>query len=142
VGPGMTEERSNKISKNDNIYYLGPIYDTIELSKIYSLSSVSCIPGEVGLGVNEAFLFGLPIVTTYIRPTSEMKLLFSDGENGLLFENGNQEDLKEKLLRLLSDKELLEKFSKKAKKSFEEKGKIEYMFDGFLNSVNFVLKNE
>ncbi|WP_419663330.1 glycosyl transferase, group 1 family [Desulfosarcina variabilis str. Montpellier] len=139
VGPGLPNELKDVILKKDNIFYLGPIYDNKILSEIYSISYLFCIPGEIGLGLNEAFLFGLPVITTYIRPTSEMYLLFNDHVNGMLVESGNIKDLKNKLMKLINNDELYIKLSKNAKKTFYDKGKIEYMFKGFYDSVKFVM---
>lgn len=143
VGPGMTDEMGEKVDNASNIYYLGPVYDMNELSEIYSMSDVFCIPGEIGLGINEAFLFGMPVVTTFIRPTSEMELLLKDQENGMLFEKDNKVDLRSKLQLLLNDEDVYDQYSKNAKMTFEEKAKIEYMRGGFLDSINYVLnKND
>jgi len=138
VGPGMSKEMQDTIKPHNNIYYMGPIYDLNILSEIYSLSDIFCIPGEIGLGINEAFLFGLPVVTTFIRPTAEMNLLFRENINGLLFEKDNELDLTKKLCYLLENDKVYEKFSQKAFESFINSAKIEYMFEGFLNAVNYV----
>ncbi|MBR9916566.1 glycosyltransferase family 4 protein [bacterium] len=139
VGPGMGDDMAEKINNQKNIYYPGPIYDINELSSLYSLADIFCIPGEIGLGINEAFLFGLPVVTTFIRHTSEMELLFQNNKNGLLFKRDDKSDLLKKLTILLEDDQVYKMFSDNAKKTFEEKAKIEYMRDGFLKSINFVL---
>lgn len=139
IGPGMPEKMEEQVNITCNIYYLGPVYDSKELSEIYSISDIFCIPGEIGLGINEAFLFGMPVVTTFIRPTSEMELLLKDEENGLLFERDNESDLFNKLTILLKDDQAYQRYAESAKQTFQEKAKIEYMRDGFLDSINYVL---
>lgn len=138
VGPGMDKEMFNIVHQRENIYYLGPVYDLEQLSDIYSISDVFCIPGEIGLGINEAFLFGLPVVTTEIRPTAEIKLLFKENINGLLYIMNDKNDLAKKLNLLLEDDDLYNKCSQEAFKSFEQNGKIELMYKGFYNSVRYV----
>ena len=49
------------------------------------------------------------------------KNIISDGENGILFQSENAEDLSEKMLSLLVDKPLQEKLRRTAKKTAEEK---------------------
>ena len=142
VGDGITQEMRNIINNNDNIYYLGPIYNLDTLSEVYSISDVFCIPGEIGLGLNEAFLFGLPVITTYIRETSEMYLLFKNNINGLLYKKDNVDDLADKLLYLLDNKNVRDEFSQNARKSFEENAKIEYMYDGFINAIKYLKNND
>lgn len=143
VGPGLTDTQKQLVDKADNIYYLNAIYDINKLSELYSCADIFSIPGHIGLGVNEAFLFNLPVITQDMDTdpklvSSEPKMLFIDGVNGLFF-SGTEEDLVRKITLLFDNDELRDELGKNAKKTFEEKAKIEYMRDGFLKSINFVL---
>lgn len=146
VGPGLSESEIENINSYSNIYYLGPIYDIEELSKIYNMSDIFCIPGHIGLGVNEAFLFGLPVVTADINndpklESSEPLMLIEDGYNGLYFDYGKGDDVEELsmcLLKILDSDEQLNRMSVNAKSTFYKRAKIEYMRDRFINAIKYV----
>ncbi len=56
------------------------------------------------LTIHEAFLAGIPVITTDLGGMAD---LVEDDKNGLRFERGNPEDLAEKMRRLIEDPELL-----------------------------------
>ncbi len=60
----------------------------------------------------EAMQQGLPVITTNIGGNPE---LIEDGDNGILIEHNNKEQLKEAILRLIADKGLQEKFRQSSK---------------------------
>jgi len=147
VGPGIDKGLKAKIEQCDNIYYLGPIYELDRLSELYSSSDLFCMPGHIGLGINEAFLFGLPVVTATIEPgtsmvSSEPLMLFRDKFNGLSFKPDDQNDFNRKLVYLLENDRERNRLSKNARKTFEEKAKIEYMFQGFLDAIEYVQRRD
>jgi glycosyltransferase involved in cell wall biosynthesis len=68
-----------------------------------------------GLVVQEAMSFGLPVVVSKIGALKEM---VSDGDNGLLVNPGNVEDLEKALIRLCEDSELRIRIGKNARHCF------------------------
>ena len=115
VGPGLSHTQEEIIKGASNIYATGAIYDIERLSLCYQLADIFCIPGHLGLGINEAFLFGVPVVTENMSNSndlvsSEPMMLFKDNYNGLFF-NGNANDLSEKLELLANNNELRDSFS-------------------------------
>ena len=56
VGDAMGYDLPRMI-KSPNIMYLGEIHDpqNLRISKLFRLADVFCIPGDVGLGLNQAF---------------------------------------------------------------------------------------
>lgn len=60
----------------------------------------------------ESQMYGTPVLGANIGGIPE---LISVGKTGELFESGDAEDLKEKILKLWDDKELTEKYSKNCK---------------------------
>ena len=145
VGPGVTEKQQERIEGCDNIHAVGGVYDQKILSAYFQAADAFCIPGHIGLGVNEAFLFGIPVVTARIGNdpdliSSEPIMLLKEGENCELFEKNSQEGLQKALHRILDDEDHLKSLKKAAKITFDEKAKIEYMRDGFINAINYVTK--
>ena len=69
--------------EHDFIRYVGPIFGERKTA-LFSISRVVVMPGMVGLGVVDAFHYGVPpIATTYPYHSPEIAYL-RDGDNGLL----------------------------------------------------------
>jgi glycosyltransferase involved in cell wall biosynthesis len=128
-----------KLIKKENIKYLGEIYDpkNLQVSKLYKMSDVFCIPGDVGLGLNEAFYWGLPVVTEDGLQPPEIHYLI-DGRNGFIVPENDIKELKEKILLLLNNDGMREQFSKHAKEDILREANIEKMFNGFLECVKTI----
>ena len=145
VGPGLSEKQQEIIQQSRNIFAVGGIYDQKHLSAFYQAANVFCIPGHIGLGVNEAFLFGIPVVTARIGDdpeliSSEPLMLLCEGENCELFEKNSFQGLKEALTQTLDNENHLAELKKHAKQTFNEKARIEYMRDGFIAAINHTLQ--
>ena len=68
------------------------------------MADVCAIPGHVGLGLNQAFLFGLPVVTLEGSQPPEIGYL-RHGENGFIDGEGDVETLRRRIFHLLEDDE-------------------------------------
>jgi glycosyltransferase involved in cell wall biosynthesis len=115
-----------------NIIHLGEIHDpeNLRISKLFKLADVFCIPGDVGLGLNQAFYWGLPVVTEDGRQPPEIHYLVN-GRNGFIVPENDVDQLKEKLLLLLQNDELCAEFSRNAREDILREASIETMFTGF-----------
>jgi L-malate glycosyltransferase len=113
VGSGKQQSLFEKFIKEHNlssdiIYY--PLLPQAELRKIYNCLSVFCFPttreGEsLGLVGLEAMACGTPVIGSSIGGLLDYII---NGNNGYLFQVGNGNDLKEKLIRYfeLSEQEV------------------------------------
>ena len=112
AGTGPLEEEINGI---DNIKNLG-FQKGEALEKLIREARFSIYPSEwyenCPFSVMESQMYGTPVLGADIGGIPE---LISVGKTGELFESGNAEDLKEKILKLWDDKELAEKYSKNCK---------------------------
>ena len=117
----------------ENIFKLGPIY---EEKKFHLLSSadVYCLPGEVGLSIVDAFHCGLPFVTEFGDETAEIMYL-KDGVNGFIVPSGDIPEMAEKLLLLLDNNEIRQRFSDAAKQEIIENGSIDGLCAGFRDAL-------
>jgi glycosyltransferase involved in cell wall biosynthesis len=140
VGSGVSDELIKKMNKKNTIY-LGEIYDprNIQISKIFKMADVFSIPGHVGLGLNQAFFWGLPVVTEEGRQPPEIHYLVN-GRNGFIVPENNLEELKQKLLLLLQDDVLRQELSRNAKSDILKNASIEKMFHGFKNIVERLIR--
>jgi glycosyltransferase involved in cell wall biosynthesis len=132
-----------KLMQRDNIRYLGEIYDpkNVQVSKLFKMSDLFCIPGDVGLGLNEAFYWGLPVVTEAGLQPPEIHYLTPD-RNGFIVAENNVDQLREKILLLLRDDSLRAKFSADAREHILREASIENMFSGFKECVEYVMKKK
>jgi phosphatidylinositol alpha-mannosyltransferase len=114
AGPGEGVEAMESVNPalRSRITFLGRIDDGAKASLLKSIS-VYVAPntgGEsFGIILTEAMASGVPIVASDIPAFSQ---LLEDGKYGLLFENEDPADLADKLIRLLKDKDLAQKYSR------------------------------
>jgi glycosyltransferase involved in cell wall biosynthesis len=103
VGSGMKPEWRERINPRTTIY-LGEVHDAqnVQISKIFTMSDVCVIPGHVGLGLNQAFYFGLPVVTEEGKHPPEIAYL-KPGRNGFIVPQDDLAQLKEKIFYLLEN---------------------------------------
>lgn len=135
VGSGMNNGLLKKMNQ-DNIIYLGEIHDPhhIQISKLFKMADLFSIPGHVGLGLNQAFYWGLPVVTEDGLQPPEIHYLVN-GRNGFIVPNNDLGELKEKILYLLEHDEIRKEFSRNAKADIIEQASINNMYMGFKKCI-------
>jgi glycosyltransferase involved in cell wall biosynthesis len=135
VGDPMSYDLPSMIKKR-NILYLGEIFDpkNERISRLFKASDVFCIPGDVGLGLNEAFHWGLPVVTEDGLQPPEIHYL-TQGRNGFVVPEDDVGALRDKLLLLLRDDALRAQFSQAAREDIARVASIENMYSGFRDCV-------
>jgi len=135
VGSGMSEELKKNINPS-NTTYLGEIHDpqNVKISKIFSMSDIFCIPGHVGLGLNQAMYWGLPTVTEKGKQPPEFHYLV-DGRNGFVVEEDDVDALKQRIVQLIGDKSLREQLGRNAREDLLREAPIEGMYKAFHDCV-------
>jgi len=138
VGNAMGYDIPRMIKKK-NILYLGEIHDpeNLQISKLFKVSDIFCIPGDVGLGLNQAFYWGLPVVTEAGLQPPEIHYLHN-GRNGFIVPENDIAELKKKITLLLDNDELRDRFSRNAREDILKEAPIERMFQGFLDCLTFL----
>lgn len=142
VGDSMGNDLRSMI-RSKNILYLGEIFDPRNegVSKLFKASDVFCIPGDVGLGLNEAFHWGLPVVTEDGLQPPEIHYL-SQGRNGFIVPENDVSALKDKLLLLLRDDGMRAEFSRAAQEDIARNASIENMFSGFRDCIRSLISRQ
>jgi glycosyltransferase involved in cell wall biosynthesis len=135
VGAGVSRELQDRMNRKNTIY-LGEIYDAknIQISKIFRMADLFCLPGHVGLGLVQAFHFGLPVITEEGLQPPEIHYL-RDGWNGYQVPENDIDALQGRIEHLLRNDEVRKTFSLNAKREIEENGSIQNMFIGFKNCI-------
>ena len=124
-----------------NTRYLGEVHDpeNRQISRIFKMADVCSIPGHVGLGLNQAFFWGLPMVTEQGNQPPEIEYL-RDGENGFIVPEDDRRALRDRLLLLLDNDQERRRMSANARRDILTHASIEGMFDGFLSCVLYVAR--
>jgi glycosyltransferase involved in cell wall biosynthesis len=119
-----------------NTRYLGEVHDpeNRQISRIFKAADVCSIPGHVGLGVNQAFFWGLPMVTEQGNQPPEIEYV-QDGVNGYIVPEDDRRALRERLLFLIDNDEERHRMSENARRDILANASIEGMFQGFLSCV-------
>jgi glycosyltransferase involved in cell wall biosynthesis len=137
VGPGVTQDQEKWIEKMENVFYLGTVYDPVKINEVYKMSDIFCMPGAIGLSINQAFYHGLPVVVEDV-PHGPEGIYLKEGQNGFLFKQGDIKDMMNKIQTLCQNKGLFERFSKHAKKTIQKEASVEKMCNGFLEAIRYV----
>jgi glycosyltransferase involved in cell wall biosynthesis len=142
VGSQMPDKFKQRINPK-NTRYLGEVHDPANrgISRLFKMADICSIPGHVGLGLNQAMHWGLPMVTEEGLQPPEIFYL-QNGRNGFIVPENDVVALKEKILYLADNPSVLEQFSQNARADIRRHGSIEGMYDGFQNCVNYVTKTK
>lgn len=112
AGNGPLKERITSCSNIDERGFL----QGDELKRVIKESNFIVFPSEwyenCPFSVMEAQMYGIPVVAADIGGTPE---LVCNGVTGELFESGNKNDLKDKIMKLWQDKELCQEYSENCK---------------------------
>lgn len=140
VGSGMRPEWRERMNPRTTIY-LSEVQDSEnrQIARIFSMADLCAIPGHVGLGLNQALFYGLPVVTMEGGQPPEIAYL-NPGINGYIVPSNDVGQLKTRILQLLNDDNLRARFSAAAREGFLREASVEQMFQGFKLCVDFVEK--
>jgi len=136
VGSGMSKDLLDGMNK-ENTMYLGEVYDpkNLKISRIFKMADLFSIPGHVGLGINQAFYWGLPVVTEDGLQPPEVNYLI-DGRNGFIVPSNDVEELRRRIVYLLENDEKREEMGKKAREDILKNAGVNNMFMGFKECVD------
>lgn len=139
VGSGLSEKLRARMNPRNTIY-LGEVHDPKDLgiSKLFKMADVCAIPGHVGLGLNQAFYWGLPVVTEDGAQPPEICYL-KPGRNGFLVPPNDLAVLRDRILYLLEHDTVRDDFSFHAREDILKEASIEGMFSGFKDCVNYLV---
>lgn len=138
VGSGMKPEWQARINPRTTMY-LGEVHDAEnrQISRIFTMADLCAIPGHVGLSINQAFYYGLPVVTEEGNHPPEIGYL-QPGRNGFMVPRDDLGRFREKIFYLLENDSICGEFSRAARTDILREGSTEGMFQGFLKSVQFL----
>lgn len=106
VGDGNQKEHLKNMIElldvKELVHFYGPSYDEKTNSMLIGSSDCCVAPGDIGLTAIHSLMYGTPVIS-HSDPNSQMPEFeaIKIGENGLLFQKDNIEDLKEKIISIL-----------------------------------------
>ncbi|MCD7782139.1 MAG: glycosyltransferase family 4 protein, partial [Methanosphaera sp.] len=110
IGKGYDEEEFKKLASCDKRIIFHGFIDNSNLQEYYELSNIIVIPSicydNSPLVIYESYSNTTPVIGSRIGGIPE---LIEDGVDGLLFNPGDVDSLREKLLEIINNKELLRK---------------------------------
>jgi glycosyltransferase involved in cell wall biosynthesis len=144
IGEGPTRKELERFVIQEgikNVQFLGFIIGQ-EKFKILNKAMFMILPSEcyenMPYAVLESFARGVPVIASKI---GGLKELIEDGVTGFLFEPGNVEDLKQKIVKLLNDRELLLKIRYNVRKVVKEKYSEEIGYKNMIELYQKVITN-
>jgi len=141
AGDGPLRERVlSELDQYDNFHWLGNLQYPDKVREYLSEIDVyTLITGMdlASLTLKEAQLMKKPVVATNVGGNQEMMI---DGKTGFLVQQGNHEQLIEKLSLLLEDKELAKKMGNEGRKFIEDTFNWELVTKNFIKIMESYLK--
>jgi len=120
IGKGEEElklkQKATDLKLDKHIRWLGAIYEQDKLAPWFLSSKLLVHPGSIGLSLLHAMGYGLPVLT---HNNLDMQMpeiaALKDQVNGLLYVDGDQDSLVDKVNSVISGKVDVERISKNAK---------------------------
>ena len=141
AGDGPLRERVlSELDKYDNFHWLGKLQYPDKVREYLSEIDVYALVTGMdlaSLSLKEAQLMQKPVIATNVGGNQEMMI---DGKTGFLVQQGNHEQLIDKLSLLLEDKELAKKMGSEGHKFIEETFNWELVTKNFIKIVESYLK--
>ncbi len=126
-----------------NVRLTGEIYEENKLAPYFISAKIFVHPFAVGLSINHAFGYGLPIIThdNLLEHGPEI-VLFQDEINGLSYQQNNIEDLVNKIMLLIKDEKKTAELGKNAYDLVSKKYNVDIMADNLINLINTINKEK
>jgi len=140
IGEGKEKQRLMKHAEilgiSGYVQWVGSIFDQMQIAPWFMSAECLVYPGAIGLSLIHAFSYGLPVIThgNMLNQGPEIAAL-QNGENGLLFSEGNVDDLVKKILFLTEHPDIRSKMSKQALNTVANKFSMDNMVKQFVNAI-------
>jgi len=144
IGTGSEKERLEKIASDNHLVnsvkFLGGVYDQKLLGKYFLSSSLYVLAGMGGLSINEAMCFGLPILCSVCDGTE--KVLVREDYNGKYFQDGNEEDLVNKIIWFFEHPNQSKEMGRRSEEIICNEVNINTVINGYISALNYVAKKK
>jgi len=135
VGDGNMREELEKVVKQEDfgmyVRFLGNV-PREKVPAMFKIADIYVIPSlfeGTSISMLEAMFNKLPIIGSDTRGINN---IIKHGENGLLFETSNSEDLRDKIMYLVENKDVAKKIADMAKKTYDENYNFEVVVKQYI----------
>ncbi len=140
IGDGDQKKDLKNLIYNYNLYenvkFLGSIYNEKKLAPYFLMAECLIHPASIGLTLNHAFGYGLPVITHSSKQFHNPEIAaFKNNSTGLLFIKDNISSLKNAIEKFLYYKNLKQKFSTNCYQIVKTKYNINQMVNNFFKIV-------
>lgn len=143
IGDGDTKKDNVGMAKSlgisDRVIWIDATRDQQIMAPWFLSAKVYVYPGSIGLSILHAFSYGLPVVThgnaDHQMPEFEV---MEDGRTGLVFEEGNIDDMIGKVISLLKDRDKLTAMKKYCMEKASTSYSMDNMVDNFCKAIDRV----
>lgn len=144
VGSGPEEAKLKQLAADlgvgEFVRFVGAVYEPVVLAQYLRASTVYVLAGMGGLSINDAMFNGLPVVCSVCDGTE--KKLVRNGYNGFFFEDGSEDDLVEKIGRLLHDPATCHEMGRHSRQIIDQEINIHTLIAGYLRAFSFVTSRQ
>ncbi|MEO8665596.1 MAG: glycosyltransferase family 4 protein [Ignavibacteria bacterium] len=145
IGDGPMRSALENLSRElqiSKINFMGEILDEESTAKWLYISDAFVMPGRLGLSVVHSFCYSTPVISQQKNKYFHGEGIgyMKNGVNGFLTEDGNVNELADKMLEIITDPELSRRMRSNALETAKNDCSVENMIDGFCKAIEFVKK--
>jgi glycosyltransferase involved in cell wall biosynthesis len=142
VGEGEENESlkvlAGKLKVKERVIFHGSITDNNRLKELFKKAFAYVSPDAIGLGAQHSFAYGVPVITIANGFKGAEFDKLNHNENAILYNSHNE--LKDILLKLISNVEFRKRLGKNAYNLYKNKLTIDNMAQGFIDAIEYVSK--
>jgi glycosyltransferase involved in cell wall biosynthesis len=140
TGPDEAELRAHAERRGlkETVRFLGALYGEELIAPWFMAADVFVYPANIGLSVLHAFGYGVPVITSDRREAQNPEIeALQDGKNGLLYRDGDAQDLIAKVRIALSERALRDRLATSALATASTEFTLTRMIDGFEAAIRY-----
>ena len=142
VGNGPEEnnlqEQADRLGLTFKIRFVGAVYTPEVLGAYMNESTVYVLAGMGGLSINDAMSYGKPVICSVCDSTEQD--LVKDGKNGFFFEEGDADDLADKIITLFDSPELIKTMGEESERIIREEINLETVSQRYIEAFQSISK--
>lgn len=137
---GKLKEMAAAAGVADRVVFNGAIYDESELAPYFLTAEQFVYPENVGLSLNHAMAYGVPVVTSDRTDAQNPEIEAMRHEyNGLVYQHGSTEAMTRTIERLAVDVALRRRLAEAASATIHGRYSIPRMVDGLEAAIRYAL---
>ena len=145
IGDGPTKKDCERLAKelgvSESVIWVGATRDQEVMAPWFLAARLFVYPGSIGLSILHAFSYGLPVVThcnvDHQMPEFEA---MEDGKTGIVFNEGDVNDMVDKIATLLDAPSKLSEMSGYAKRLAYERYSMDNMVENYCEAIEAAAK--